>query len=115
MVAVALVRRRRSTVRREPCLPEDPSQVDDHLLVDVFPTRALEHFGLGAQSDFEFAVALLCRGSDVLQQLQNLPPLDIAAGRMTETVLDRVAMMTTEVLAHSRSFRVKFPSTPQEA
>jgi len=68
MVAVALVRCRRSTVRREPCLPEDPSQVDDQLLVDVFPTGALEHFGFGAQSDFKFAVALLCRGSEVLQQ-----------------------------------------------
>ena len=50
MVAVALVRCRRSTVRREPCLPEDPSQVDDQLLVDVFPTGALEHFGFGPKA-----------------------------------------------------------------
>jgi hypothetical protein len=37
-----LVRCRRSTVRREPCLPEDPSQVDDQLLIELVPTRALD-------------------------------------------------------------------------
>jgi hypothetical protein len=41
MIAATFIRRRRSISRCEACLPEHPAQVDDHLLIDVVPTRPL--------------------------------------------------------------------------
>src|SRR3984885_9891977 len=100
MVAIALVARRRATVRRETCLPEHPAQVDEQLLVDVFSARRLKHFGFGTQRNFPFAIAFLGSGSEALQQRKNLTPLNVATGGMAEDFLDCVAMMITEVRVH---------------
>ena len=77
--------------------PEQPAQVHDHLLVDVFPTRRLKHFSFGTQRHSEFAVALFGGRSDEIEQRQNFTPLDIAAGRMAEDFLESISVMTTEV------------------
>jgi hypothetical protein len=86
--------------RREPRVREHPPQVDGHLLIDVLGARWFEDLGLGSQRDLELAIVLPARRAYSLEQREHLSPLDVGAGRMTEDLLQRVAMTVAEVRDH---------------
>jgi hypothetical protein len=85
---------------RPPGLREHPAQVDDHLLIDVFAPRGFEYFCLGSQGHSELAVVFVVYGPEVLEQRDDLAPLDIAARRVPEDLLDRQPMVTAQVRVH---------------
>src|SRR5262245_1804989 len=80
----------------EPGAGEHPSQVDDHLRVDVLLARRLEDQGLPAERDTELAVVLLLSTECVEQRLR-LPPLDVAGRRMAQDLLERGAVISGQL------------------
>src|ERR1700735_2457697 len=102
-IAVLVLMRVRAgsfVIRSPPGLPEHPAQVDGHLLIDVFARGSLEYFCLGSQVHSELAVVFAFYGPQVLEQRQDLAPLDVPARRVPEDLLDRHPMMTAQVRVH---------------
>jgi hypothetical protein len=97
VVPLTRVRARSFVIRRPPGLPEHPAQVEGRLLIDVFASWSLEYFRLGSQIHSEFAVVFSFYGPQVLEQRQDLAPLDVAAHRVPEDLLDRQPMVTAQV------------------
>jgi hypothetical protein len=89
--------------RFEAGVGEQPAQVDDHLSVDVLVVWRPEDLGLAAELDLDLAVGLLGGRSDGRQQRQHLAPLDVAAQRVAEDLLERVTMVVGEVRCHEAS------------
>src|SRR5512132_2936677 len=92
-----------SLARFEAGVGEHPAQVNDHLPVDVLVAWRLEDLGLAAELDLDLAVGLLGCRSHGLQKRQHLTPLDIAAQRVAEDLLERDAMVVVEVRCHEAS------------
>src|SRR4029453_15477930 len=59
-----------------------------------------EDLGLAAELALDLAVGLPGGRSDGLQQRQHLAPLDVAAQRVAEDLLERDAMVVVGVLCH---------------
>src|SRR5919198_2514494 len=89
--------------RFEAGVGEHPAQVDDHLSVDVLVVWRPQDLGLAAELDLDLAVGLLSCRSDGLQKRQHLAPLDVAAQRVAEDLLERDAMVVIEVRCHEAS------------
>src|SRR4029450_5062966 len=89
-----------SLARFEAGVGEHPTQVDDQLSVEVLVVRRLEDLGLAAELDLDLAVGLLGGRSDGRQQRQHLAPLEVAAQRVAEDLLERDAMGVVEVRCH---------------
>src|SRR4029453_1796951 len=89
--------------RLEAGVGEHPAQVDDQLSVNVLAVWRLEDLGLAAELDLDLAVGLPGGRSDGLQQRQHLAPLDVAAQRVAEDLLERDAMVVVEVRCHEAS------------
>src|SRR4029450_6774766 len=75
----------------------DPPQVRDPLLVDLLAVRRRQPLGLVAECDLELSVVFIGRGADCLEQRPHLAPLDVAARRMAEDLLDRGGVVVAEV------------------
>src|SRR5215468_6854091 len=75
---------------------EHPSQVDDHLRVDVLLAGRLEDLGLAAQGHLELAVVLLL-GAERVEERLRLAPLDVAGRRMAQDLLERGAVISREL------------------
>src|SRR4029453_16446612 len=92
-----------SLARFEAGVSEHPAQVDDQLPVDILVVWRLEDLGLAAELDLDLAVGLLSCRSDCVQKRQHLAPLDVAAQRVAEDLLERDAMVVVEVRCHEAS------------
>src|SRR6266705_1182816 len=89
--------------RVEAGVREHPTQVNDQLSVDVLVVWRLQDLGLAAELDLDLAVGLLGCRSGGLQKRQHLAPLDVAAQRVAEDLLERDAMVVVEVRCHEPS------------
>jgi len=91
------LRRKVSRVR------EQATEVDRHLLVDVFVLRFRQHDPLVAEVHDELAVVFLAHVSDFVEKGDHVVPLEVVAGRMLLDVFQSGAVMLSEVLG-SRTF-----------
>ena len=67
--------------------------------VDAY-NAAFEDLGLGADGDLELGVVLLIDGPDRVQQREDLSPLDVAARRVAQDLLERVTVVVAELVFH---------------
>ena len=72
-----------------PCRQQAP-QVDDHLPVDVFAVRWLEHLGRRADGRLELAVVVLAHRSHGLEQRPHLTPVDVGARGWAKILLRKL-------------------------
>src|SRR6478672_10116218 len=88
-----------TALRLEPGVPEHPPEVDEYLDVDVLPVRTVEDLRLRAERHSIPAVRLFDDVADRLEQGQHLVPLDVAARRAFEDLLERVAVAVAQLHA----------------
>jgi hypothetical protein len=82
---------------RNPRLGQHAPEVGNHLRVDVLSARWMKHFGLCAEGDLDVAVVFFDRGPDRVEQGDHLSPVDVATCGMAKNLLERVAMVVTEI------------------
>ena len=92
MVATLFVFNCRSTVGVVTGISQHPAQVNDHLDVNVFVPRAVEGLGLRPKRHLDLAVVFLTHLADVLEQRDHVAPLNVVAGRVTEDLVNGVAV-----------------------
>ncbi len=85
------------TVGRVTGVSQHAAQIDHHLDIYILAMGAMEGLSLRTESDLKLAVVRVLHLADVLEQRNNMAPLDVVAGRMRKDLCDRVAMAASQL------------------
>src|SRR5262249_14000315 len=82
---------------------QQPSYVDEGLLIDRLPVRRLEDRRPRAERHLQLPVRLVCGRPRCVEQRQKLAPLDVPARRTGEHLLQGVSVMGAETGGYGSS------------